>query len=102
MTDDELNQLVDHGSATPGLDALETLSSAWYRAAAESSPSAPVLLRDIACRIRAATTFPELRGRPLPAPHPAELGTRVLAPAMRDEPPGAAHLSSHPAAPIER
>ncbi len=57
MTDDELNLLVDHGSATPGLDALETLSSAWYRAAAESSPTAPVLLRDVACRIRAARRF---------------------------------------------
>ncbi len=57
MTDDELNLLVDHGSATPGLDALETLSSAWYRAAAESSPTAPVVLRDIACRIRAARRF---------------------------------------------
>ncbi|MEO7370518.1 MAG: hypothetical protein ABI949_11790 [Ilumatobacteraceae bacterium] len=57
MTDDELNHLVDHGSATPGLDALETLSSAWYRAAAESSPGAPVLLHDVACRIRAARRF---------------------------------------------
>lgn len=57
MTDDELNHLVDHGSATPGLDALETLSSAWYRAAAESSPGAPVVLRDIACRIRSARRF---------------------------------------------
>jgi hypothetical protein len=57
MTDEELDQLVDHGSATPGLDALETLSSAWYRAAAASSPGAPVLLRDIACRIRAARKF---------------------------------------------
>lgn len=57
MTDDELSQLVDRGSPTPGLDALETLSSAWYRAAAESSPTAPVLLRDIACRIRAARRF---------------------------------------------
>ena len=57
MTDDELNHLVDHGSPTPGLDALETLSSAWYRAAAECSPSAPVLLRDIACRIRSARRF---------------------------------------------
>ena len=57
MTDDELCHLVDHGSASPGLDALETLSSAWYRAAAESSPSAPVLLRDIACRIRSARRF---------------------------------------------
>jgi hypothetical protein len=57
MTDDELNHLVDHGSPTPGLDALETLSSAWYRAAAESSPAAPVLLRDVAHRIRAARRF---------------------------------------------
>jgi hypothetical protein len=57
MTDDELNHLVDHGSPTPGLDALETLSSAWYRAAAESSPDAPVLLRDVAHRIRAARRF---------------------------------------------
>jgi len=57
MTDDELNHLVDHGSPTPGLDALETLSSAWYRAAAERSPSAPVLLRDVAHRIRAARRF---------------------------------------------
>ncbi len=57
MTDDELDHLVDHGSPTPGLDALETLSSAWYRAAAERSPSTPVLLRDIAHRIRAARRF---------------------------------------------
>ncbi len=56
MTDDELGQLVDYGSTTPGLDALEGLSSAWYRAAAESS-SAPVLLRDVANRIRAARRF---------------------------------------------
>ncbi|MDH3754368.1 MAG: hypothetical protein OEU32_10905 [Acidimicrobiia bacterium] len=57
MTDDELDQLVDHGSSTPGLDALEILSSAWYRAAAESSASTPVLLRDVAHRIRAARRF---------------------------------------------
>lgn len=57
MSDDELDHLVDVGSATPGLDALETLSAAWYRAAAESSPSTPVLLRDVAHRIRAARRF---------------------------------------------
>jgi len=57
MTDDELEQLVDRGSVTPGLDALETLSSAWYRAAAERSTSTPVLLRDVANRIRAARRF---------------------------------------------
>ncbi len=57
MTDDELSHLVDVGSATPGLDALETLSSAWYRAAADNSPSSPVLLRDVAHRIRSARRF---------------------------------------------
>lgn len=57
LSDDELDHLVDHGSATPGLDALETLSSAWYRAAAECSPATPVLLRDVAHRIRAARRF---------------------------------------------
>lgn len=57
MTDDELEQLVDQGSATPGLDALELLSSAWYRAAADNSDSAPILLRDVANRIRAARRF---------------------------------------------
>lgn len=57
MSDDELNHLVDPASPTPGLDALETLSSAWYTAAAESSPTSPVLLRDVAHRIRAARRF---------------------------------------------
>lgn len=57
LTDEELDHLVDHGSPTPGLDALETLSAAWYRAAAEGSPSSPVVLRDIAHRIRAARRF---------------------------------------------
>jgi hypothetical protein len=57
MTDDELEHLVDQGSSTPGLDALEMLSSAWYRAAADGSPSTPVLVRDMAHRIRAARRF---------------------------------------------
>jgi hypothetical protein len=57
MTDDQLDHLIDHGSSTPGLDALEILSSAWYTAAAAGSPSTPVLLRDMAHRIRAARRF---------------------------------------------
>lgn len=56
MTDDELDQLIDPASPTPGLDALETLSSAWYSAAADS-PHEPVVLRDVAHRIRAARRF---------------------------------------------
>lgn len=57
LSDDELDHLVDHGSSTPGLDALETLSAAWYRAAVESSPEMPVVMRDVAHRIRAARRF---------------------------------------------
>jgi hypothetical protein len=57
LTDDELDHLVDPGSATPGLDALETLSAAWYRAAADSSESTPLVVRDVACRIRVARRF---------------------------------------------
>ena len=57
LSDDELDHLVDGGSSTPGLDALEQLSSAWYHAAVEASPSAPVLLSDVANRIRAARRF---------------------------------------------
>ena len=57
MTDDELQQLIDQGSTTPGLDALELLSSAWYRAAADNSDAAPILLRDVANRIRSARRF---------------------------------------------
>ncbi len=57
MTDDELEQLTDEGSSSPGLDALEMLSSAWYRAAAEASEASPVLLRDVANRITAARRF---------------------------------------------
>lgn len=57
MSDDELELLIDEGSPTPGLDALEMLSSAWYRAAAEGSEEAPVLLCDVANRIRAARRF---------------------------------------------
>ncbi len=57
LADDELDTLVDIGSPSPGLDALEALSSAWYRAAAERPSDAPVLLRDVANRIRAARRF---------------------------------------------
>jgi hypothetical protein len=57
MSDEALDHLVDPASPSPGLDALETLSSAWYTAAAQASPSGPVLLHDVAHRIRAARRF---------------------------------------------
>jgi hypothetical protein len=57
LSDDEMQHLVDIGSHTAGLDALETLSASWYQAAAEESPTTPVLVRDVAHRIRAARRF---------------------------------------------
>lgn len=57
MSDEEIDDLVAPGSPTPGLDALERLGSAWYRAAAEASPATPTVLRDIAARIRPARRF---------------------------------------------
>ncbi len=57
MTDVELDHLVDHGSPTAGLDALEALSSAWYRAAAVGSASTPVVFQDVANRIHSARRF---------------------------------------------
>lgn len=72
LTDDELDRLVDIGSSAPGLDTLELLSAAWYRAAADASPATPPLLHDVAHRIRAARRFLNyVADRHL---HPAERG----------------------------
>lgn len=57
LSDDELVSLVDPTSPTAGLDAMEVLSASWYQAAADESPATPVLVRDIAHRIRAARRF---------------------------------------------
>lgn len=57
MSDDELVKLVDPTSPTAAIDALESLSASWYTAAAEESSSTPVLVRDIAHRIRSARRF---------------------------------------------
>lgn len=57
MEADEIAGLLDPGSVTPGLDALESLGSAWYRAAADASKRGPVVLRDIAARVRPARRF---------------------------------------------
>lgn len=57
MTAGEIADLVDPRSTTPGLDALEALGSAWYRAAADASERVPAVLRDIAVRVRPARRF---------------------------------------------
>lgn len=57
LSDDELAQLADTASPTAGLDALERFSASWYQAAADESADTPVLVRDVAHRIRAARRF---------------------------------------------
>lgn len=52
MKADELAELCDRARMAPGLDALESLGSRWYGAAA--SGGAPPVLSDVATRFRAA------------------------------------------------
>lgn len=55
---DEILALIDPGSPTPGLDALEALSSAWYQAAAAAcTGDTPRVVLDVAARIRPARRF---------------------------------------------
>lgn len=53
MTAEEVLELCDAGSFSPGLDALESLGSLWYETAVAEG-SAPQLLGDVAARFRAA------------------------------------------------
>lgn len=58
LAPDELLDLIDAGSAAPGFTALETLSAAWYTAAAEADQrTTPKVMVDIATRIRPARRF---------------------------------------------
>jgi len=53
MTSEEILQLCDRGSLSPGLDALESLGSRWYENAVDAG-SAPPVVADVATRFRAA------------------------------------------------
>lgn len=53
MTAEQVLELSDAASISPGLDALESLGSRWYETAV-SEGSAPQLLGDVAARFRAA------------------------------------------------
>lgn len=53
MTSEEVLQLCDQGSLSPGLDALESLGSRWYGTAVDAGATPPVL-SDVATRFRAA------------------------------------------------
>lgn len=57
MDPDEVLELVDAGSTTPGLTAMETLGAAWYNAAAADERATPKVIVDIAARIRPARRF---------------------------------------------
>lgn len=53
MSAEEILSLLDGGSLSPGLDALESLGSRWYTGAVDAG-SAPAVVNDIASRFRAA------------------------------------------------
>jgi hypothetical protein len=53
MTADEVLELCDRGGISPGIDALESLGTRWYRGAVDAG-SAPQVCRDVAARFRAA------------------------------------------------
>ena len=53
LTSDEILDLIDGGSISPGLDALESLGSRWYESAVDAG-SAPPVVADVAARFRAA------------------------------------------------
>lgn len=57
MTSDEVMELVDPGSLSPGLDTLEELGARWYREAGRVEPATPPIIGDIAQRIHAARRF---------------------------------------------
>ena len=54
---DDVLDLLDVGSVSPGIDALETLGARWYQAARRSAPSVPPIVADVAERIRPARRF---------------------------------------------
>lgn len=53
MTSDEVLQLCDNASISPGLDALESLGTRWYGSAVDAGVAAPVV-SDVATRFRSA------------------------------------------------
>jgi hypothetical protein len=58
MSADEILDLIDPASASPGLDALESLGARWYRAAiTEPRSPVPAVVADVAARFRPARRF---------------------------------------------
>lgn len=57
MTTDQVLDLTDPDSISPGLDALETLGAHWYQEARRTEPRTPPVVGDVAQRIHAARRF---------------------------------------------
>ncbi len=59
LTSDEVLEMLDPASFSPGLDAMETLGPSWYRAATDADEvgALSVVLNDIANRFRPARRF---------------------------------------------
>lgn len=57
LATNEVLELLDSESVSPGIDALETLGARWYQAARHSEPTVPPIVADIAARIRPARRF---------------------------------------------
>ncbi len=53
LTPDEVLGLIDPGSVSPGIDALETLGARWYESAVEAG-AGPMVVGDVAHRFKAA------------------------------------------------
>ena len=54
---DELLELVDPGSPTPGIDAFEILGARWYEEARRDGSDVPPIVGDVARRFRPARRF---------------------------------------------
>lgn len=57
LTTDEVLELTDSVSVSPGLDALEELGALWYQAARISEPRTPPVVADVAERMHSARRF---------------------------------------------
>ena len=57
LTVDDVLELLDPASVSPGIDAFETLGAKWYQAARHREPAVPPIVADVAERIRPARRF---------------------------------------------
>ena len=73
MSDDEISELCDPASASPGLDALERVSARSYQECRRSDGTAPPVVSDIAERMNAARRFLTHLADEFLSPHSTQL-----------------------------